>query len=90
MTFFAKGWFDYLNGVPPQAIRNNARAVEYERGRHAAALWDYECAQSGRTIKLVSYRAARLVMGVELRRMIDQERRWCAMRRRKAAVDKVI
>lgn len=84
MTTFTKGWQDYLNGEPPATVRNNAQAIAYERGRHAAALWEYECRSKGTSIKNVAYRAARAQMGVDLRRMLDAERRWCAMRRPKS------
>lgn len=89
MSTFTKGWQDYLNGVPPAVIKSTALAVAYERGRHAAALWEYECRSKGTSIKNVAYRAARAQMGVDLRRMLDAERCWCAMRRPKSLAAKL-
>jgi len=57
-------------------------ALAYERGRHAAALYAHWCHVG--TIKPVArYAEARLQMPIELRKLIDLERRFCMWRPRK-------
>jgi hypothetical protein len=81
---FLRGWRHYLWQVPyPKGYEMTSahEAVPYESGRHAAALYEQECRAKGFSIKGgVAYAVARREMSVELRRMIDAERKWCAIK----------
>lgn len=88
---FRQGWHDRINGVAPPEIFNRGPAcssstgthVAYERGRHAAALYEFEVTRRGTGTINRTYAEARRDMSVELRRMVDQERRFCALKPRK-------
>lgn len=59
-SHFNRGWSDRLNGIaPPETYHigrrwrgksNTLARVQYERGRHAAALWEFYLNASGSTI----------------------------------------
>jgi hypothetical protein len=87
---FRKGWHDRINGVPPGDRgdtpcdqTSTAVYLGYERGRHAAALYQFEASQRERGTINRTYAQARLDMSVTLRKMIDAERRFCALKPRK-------
>lgn len=86
---FLRGWRHQIWGLPYPHGYEGKRAVEvvpYESGRHAAALYEQECRAKGVSINgSVSYADARRKMGLELRRMIDAERRWCAIKMKQSA-----
>ena len=81
---FLRGWRHYLWQMPYPVGYENKRAAEvvpYESGRHAAALYEQECRALGNSINgAVPYVVARSNMSAELRRMINTERRWCAIK----------
>lgn len=82
---FTTGWLDYLATKPPRAeywaCSHKVSCINYERGRHAAALYKFEQERCGGTINpLVSYKTARKTMSIQLRLMLDEERRWCRLR----------
>ncbi len=90
MNSFNQGWCDRLRGLPPQARRRLTTEVEYERGRHCAALWQfYVNGQSTITshggvesdttfCNKWSYEAAISYMPDELLLAIEHEKRFCA------------
>lgn len=82
---FAKGWADRLNGkaYPAGYFLLHVPPLAYERGRHAAALYAYDCESHGRRTINVPYGKARKTMSKSLRKLIDEERRWCALRPKK-------
>lgn len=85
---FRRGWFDRLSRMPypKEYDRLQVPPLDYERGRHAAALYEHDCRLAGRTINIVPYNVARKTMGLALRKMLDEERKWCALRPKKRAV----
>jgi len=81
---FKAGWLDKLAGLPEPHKYSFCRtglAVAYERGRHCAALWEWEVTRAGGTITaIVPYGTAHRRMSKDLRKLIAQERKFCSLK----------
>lgn len=90
---FLRGWRHHLWQLPyPRGYEGlpAVQAVPYESGRHAAALYEQERRAKGLSINgVMSYAEARRVMGVDLRRMIDAERKWCAVKLKRSLAQRL-
>ncbi len=84
---FKAGWRDRLMRLPVPREYDQCRtplAVAYERGRHAAALYEIDARARGGTIYTsMSYAAVRRRMSPKLKELIRQEARFCTMKKAK-------
>lgn len=94
MKPFDQGWRDYLHGLPPRAIyKKTLPSVQYERGRHLAALWKFYVEKCGRTIHsrggvasntqfahTWTFEQAQSFMPQEMLEVIYAEERFCTMK----------
>lgn len=96
---FKAGWQDKLLAlpVPPKYERcRTGLALAYERGRHCAALYEWEATADGGTITVEytargaaltpTYAKAYRRMSPALRKLIREERKFCALKPRKWSV----
>lgn len=102
---FKAGWFDKLAGAPTPEKYERCRtgvALAYERGRHCAALYEWDCQQRGSTItqdQLADsgpppkampippmFAYAYKRMSKELRALIRAEKKFCSLKPRKWSV----
>lgn len=88
---FNKGWRDRLFGLPPKVTKGLLPTIHYERGRHAAAMWEFYLVTAEQTgtihgpqlALLISYKRSidevKHVMPFELLDAIAAEERFCSL-----------
>lgn len=84
MKPFDQGWNDALRGLPVRATyRHTLPSVQYERGRHVAAMWLFWLKANGlddmSKLRAVPYTTARRLMPTDLLNAIAAEERFCSL-----------